>query len=156
MDDHIKFIERAIELAGQGILSGGGPFGALITKDGSVIAEAFNTVVMSHDSTAHAEIAAIRKAAAALKTHDLSGCTIYTSCEPCPMCLGAIYWSGISCVFYSSTRKDAENAGFSDNFIYGEFAAAPADRKIPFIRLEVTNAGEVFSKWMASEDKISY
>src|SRR4030042_2720843 len=122
------FLKRAVEIAGNGIKDGGGPFGAVITKDGRVITEATKAVVLSHDPTAHAEIVAIRKASAVLKTHDLSGCVIYTSCEPCPMCLGAVYWSGIKKVVYDSDRLDAEAAGFNDKFIYDELILDPAKR----------------------------
>ncbi|MCU0361971.1 MAG: nucleoside deaminase [Bacteroidales bacterium] len=156
MDEHRFFTERAVALAEEGIASGGGPFGALITKDGKIIAEAWNRVVLSHDPTAHAEIRAIRMAAESLSSHDLSGCTIYASCEPCPMCLGAIYWSGIRSVFYSCTRIDAEDAGFSDNLIYRELMLDPAARQSSFVRIAVTGAEEVFRKWKADETKTKY
>ena len=111
MENDKIFLRKAIELASEGIYSGGGPFGAIIVKDGKIISGAYNRVVLNNDPTAHAEILAIREASSALKNHDLNECTLYTSCEPCPMCLGAIYWSGIKKVVYSCDRSDAESAG---------------------------------------------
>jgi guanine deaminase len=156
MENDREFLKRAIEIAGNGIASGGGPFGALITKNGKVLSEANNQVVLSHDPTAHAEVNAIRKAASLLETHDLSDCTLYTSCEPCPMCLGAIYWAGIKKVVYACDRIDAEEAGFSDKLIYDEIVLDPSDRKLAFLRLSDNNGKEVFRKWEEMEDKISY
>jgi guanine deaminase len=156
MNENKLFLLRAIEIAGQGIENGGGPFGALITKDGKIISEAYNKVVLNHDPTAHAEVIAIRQAAEKLKTHDLSDCTLYTSCEPCPMCLGAIYWAGIEKVVYACTRVDAELAGFSDKLIYEEIVLDPSERKIEFLRITDTGGKEVFRKWDEFENKIRY
>src|SRR5450759_1011222 len=125
MENDKLFLLRAINIAAAGIKNGGGPFGAVITKEGKIISEAINNVVLTNDPTAHAEILAIRKAASVLKSHDLNKCTLYTSCEPCPMCLGAIYWAGIKKVVYACDRIDAERAGFSDNFIYEEISLDP-------------------------------
>src|SRR5450759_2933877 len=125
---------RAVEIAGNGIQNGGGPFGAVVSKDGKIISEAFNRVILTNDPTAHAEILAIRQAASLLKSHDLGECTLYSSCEPCPMCLGAIYWAGIKKVVYASDRIDAARAGFSDNLIYKEIMLDPANRKVTFLR----------------------
>src|SRR5665647_486690 len=147
---------RAIEIAGIGIKEGGGPFGAVISKDGKIISQAFNKVVLTNDPTAHAEILAIRQAAAVLKSHDLSECTLYSSCEPCPMCLGAIYWAGIKKVFYACDRQDAEEAGFSDKLIYEEIVLNPENRKIAFARMTDTGGEEVFKKWDELETKIPY
>src|SRR5450759_3301519 len=147
---------RAVEIAGNGIKEGGGPFGAVISKDGKIIAQTFNKVVLTSDPTAHAEILAIRQAATVLKSHDLSDCTLYSSCEPCPMCLGAIYWAGIKKVVYGCNRADAESAGFSDKLIYDEIMLDPSKRKILFIRMTDTGGKEVFRKWDEFEDKISY
>ena len=118
METDKLFLLRAIEIAGKGIDKGGGPFGAVISNDGIIIAEAYNSVVLNNDPTAHAEILAIRKASATLKSHNLGECTLYSSCEPCPMCLGAIYWAGIKKVVYACDRVDAESAGFSDKLSF--------------------------------------
>lgn len=156
MEDDRSLLRKAIEIAGEGIESGGGPFGAVITKDGKIIAEAGNRVVLMNDPTAHAEVLAIRKASAYLKSHDLSDCTLYTSCEPCPMCLGAIYWAGIKKVVYSSDRKDAAKAGFNDNFIYNEIILLPSKRKLTFLQLALPGSEEVFRKWEKFEKRIPY
>jgi guanine deaminase len=150
------FLTKAIEIARKGIPSGGGPFGAVIVKDDKIIAEASNRVVLNNDPTAHAEILAIRQASAVLKSHELIDCTLYTSCEPCPMCLGAIYWSGISKVVYSCDRTDAERAGFSDKLIYNEIMLDPSERKITFLRLTDCGGKEVFREWDELENKIRY
>lgn len=150
------FLHRAIEVAVKGIEKGGGPFGALITKDGKILSEAFNRVVLDNDPTSHAEILAIRQASGLLKSHDLSDCTLYSSCEPCPMCLGAIYWARIKKVVYASDRNDAEEAGFSDKLIYHEILLDPSQRKISFIRMTETGEKEVFRKWDEMENKIPY
>jgi len=150
------FLERAIELAGKGIDDGKGPFGAVISKGGEIIAEANNMVVLSDDPTAHAEILAIRKASAVLKSFDLSGCVIYTSCEPCPMCLGAIYWARIKKVVYASDRLDAAASGFCDEMIYNDMILNPAERKITFIHLHDSGGKEVFRKWDKFENRIPY
>jgi tRNA(Arg) A34 adenosine deaminase TadA len=150
------FLQRAIKIAGEGILKGSGPFGAIIVNYGKIVAEASNKVVLNNDPTAHAEILAIREAASIIKSHDLSGCTLYSSCEPCPMCLGAIYWAGIKKVVYASDRKDAEDAGFSDKMIYDEILLDPSDRKVTFIRIADGGAGEIFRKWDEQENKVPY
>jgi Cytosine/adenosine deaminases len=150
------FLTKAIEIASNGISEGGGPFGSVIVKDGIIISEAFNRVVLNNDPTAHAEILAIRQASSVLRSHDLDGCALYSSCEPCPMCLGAIYWSGIKKVVYSCDRTDAENAGFSDKLIYNEIMLDPSKRKISFIRLTDSGGEEVFRKWDEMENKVTY
>lgn len=150
------FLARAVKVALEGMNKGGGPFGAVIIRDGEKISESFNRVILDNDPTAHAEILAIREASARLDTHDLSDCTLYTSCEPCPMCLGAIYWSGIKKVCYASDRNDAGNAGFDDKFIYDEIILDPAERKISFVRIDDAGAGEVFRTWDSLENKIPY
>ena len=156
METDKQLLFRAIEIAGKGIDTGGGPFGAVISKDGKIISEAYNNVVLTNDPTAHAEILAIRKASALLKSHNLEDCTLYTSCEPCPMCLGAIYWAGIKKVVYACDRIDAESAGFSDKLIYEEIVLDPAERKVEFIRISDTGAKEIFKKWDQLETKIPY
>jgi len=155
MEDKLLLL-RAIKIAGEGIENGGGPFGAVVAKRGEIIAEAVNSVVLDTDPTAHAEVAAIRKAAEILRSHDLDGCTIYCSCEPCPMCLGAIYWAGIRRVIYACDRHDAADAGFSDKDIYDEILLDPSERRIKFIRLEQPEGEEVFKEWKRNEKKIPY
>jgi guanine deaminase len=150
------FLQIAIAMASEGIHDGGGPFGAVIVKDNEIIASEYNRVVLNNDSTAHAEILAIRHASSILGTHDLSHCTLYSSCEPCPMCLGAIYWSGIQKVVYATDRDDAKDAGFSDKFIYDEIVLDPSERKIKFLRLPGKEGKKVFEEWINSENKIPY
>jgi tRNA(Arg) A34 adenosine deaminase TadA len=149
-------LHQAVEIAGKGIDEGSGPFGAVIAKNGKIISEANNKVVLSHDPTAHAEVLAIRRASEILKSHDLSECTIYTSCEPCPMCFGAIYWAGIKKVVYASDRHEASLSGFSDSLIYDEMILDPSDRKVAFIRYHDAGGKDVFRKWDDFEEKIPY
>ena len=156
MGNDKSLLKRAIEIAGNGLEKGGGPFGAVVSKNGKIISEAHNSVVLNSDPTAHAEILAIRQAALFLRSHDLSDCTLYSSCEPCPMCLGAIYWAGIKKVVYACDRNDAEAAGFCDKLIYNEIALDPSNRKIKFLRITDTGSKEVFKKWDALENKIIY
>jgi guanine deaminase len=151
-----SFLQHAIRLACNGVKEGGGPFGAVITKDGKIIAEANNRVVLSHDPTAHAEVLAIRKASKVLKSHDLSACVMYASCEPCPMCFGAIYWSGIRKIVYASDRLDAAASGFNDSMIYNEIKLAPSERKTAFIHLPDAGGEEAFKRWEQFENKIPY
>lgn len=156
MDDDIKLALRAIEIAKENIEHGCGPFGAIITKDGTILAEAVNRVTLDHDPTAHAEILAIRKAAKTIKSHNLHGCTLYCSCEPCPMCLGAIYWAGISRVIYICDRHDAAKAGFSDKNIYDEIILDAQNRTIVFKQITNLDGEEVFRIWEKNESKIPY
>jgi len=156
MENDKLFLRRAIEIAENGIQNGGGPFGAVMVKDNKIISEASNRVVLNYDPTAHAEILAIRQASSVLKSHELNECTLYTSCEPCPMCLGAIYWSGIKKVVYSCDRTDAERSGFSDKLIYDEIVLEPSKRKVSFIRLTDLDGKEVFRKWDELENKATY
>jgi len=151
-----ELLGLAIKIAGEGIVTGAGPFGAVITMNGDIIASSGNRVVLDSDPTAHAEILAIRKAASVLNTHDLNGCILYASCEPCPMCLGAIYCAGIKKVVYSASRHDAASAGFNDEFIYNEIDLNPSERKVTFIRVSDPEAGEVFRKWENFDDRIKY
>ena len=150
------FIRRAIELSLENVERGGGPFGAVITKNGKIVSENCNQVTMLNDPTAHAEIGAIREAARKLNTFDLSGCEIYVSCEPCPMCLGAIYWARIDRVFFANTKSDAENIGFDDSFIYEEISRPLHERKIEFKQLLREEALEAFRAWEESENKVEY
>lgn len=157
-DKNQTFMHRAVELARASLSAGGGPFGAVIVRDGRVVAEGANGVTLRCDPTAHAEITAIRAAAAALGTYDLSGCEIYTSCEPCPMCLGAIYWARLDGGWYAASRRDAASAGFDDSLIYDQIALPPAERTIPLHPLPAAapEARAVFDAWVAKADKTRY
>ncbi len=150
------FMRKAIELSLKNIENGGGPFGAVIVKDGEIIATGVNRVTASCDPTAHAEVSAIREAARKLGTFNLSGCEIYTSCEPCPMCLGAIYWARLDKMYYANTKTDAKNIGFDDSFIYDELELKPADRKLPSETLLHNEAIKAFETWASKDDKIEY
>lgn len=151
------FMRRAIDLSQQKMDENcGGPFGAVIVKNGKIIAEGWNEVTSSTDPTAHAEVQAIRKAAQALGDYSLQGCEIYTSCEPCPMCLASIYWARIDRIFYANTREDAEKIGFDDDFIYREFAKSEEKRTLPSRMMMRDEAQIVFSNWMKKGDKTPY
>ena len=155
--DEQKFLERAIELSREGMQSGkGGPFGCVIVKDGKIIGEGCNQVATTNDPTAHAEVVAIRNACKTLGNFQLSGCDVYASCEPCPMCLSAIYWSHISKIFYGNTKKDAADINFDDDFIYQEIPKAPQERKIPMLQLSRSEALKAFELWTEKADKITY
>ena len=156
MEIEKKFMRKAIELSLNNIKKGGGPFGAVIVKDGKIIATGVNRVTANNDPTAHAEINAIRKAAAKLKNFDLSGCEIYTSCEPCPMCLGAIYWAHIDKMYFANTKADAQNAGFDDSFIYEEINLKPEDRKLKSQQLLREEALAAFETWKNTTNKTEY
>lgn len=150
-------MDRAIEIAEEGMSRGhGGPFGCVIVKNGVLIAEGHNEVILSNDPTSHAEMVAIRKACQKLNSFQLNGCDIYTSCEPCPMCLGAIYWARPERVFFAATRKDAAAIGFDDEFIYEELQIEPDSRKIPMINVLNQRAVALFKKWDQKEDKEEY
>ena len=152
-----KFLERAIELSRQGMKKKyGGPFGCVIVKDGEIVGEGCNEVLLTNDPTAHAEIVAIRNACNKLNTFQLSECDVYTSCEPCPMCLGAIYWARPKRVIYANSKKDAAAINFDDEFIYEEIEALPAQRQIPFIHVPHQAALDIFRQWKNSEDKEVY
>jgi guanine deaminase len=154
---HNPFMARAIQLSIENVQSGrGGPFGAVIVKDGSIIAEGTNQVTSANDPTAHAEVLAIREACKTLRAIDLTSCEIYTSCEPCPMCLGAIYWAHLSRVYYANTDVDAAKIGFDDSRIYGEFARPRSNRKIPMIQVMHDEALAGFRAWQEKPDKITY
>ncbi len=151
-----ELMKRAIQLSEISVANGGGPFGAVIARNGELVAEASNCVTMSCDPTAHAEVSAIRKATACLKTFNLSGCVIYTSCEPCPMCLGAIYWAHLDKIFYANNRKDAAAIGFDDDFIYQELAMIPSLRRKPSEILLEDDAKQAFKMWSEKTDKAEY
>jgi guanine deaminase len=151
------FMEQAIALATENVTSGrGGPFGAVVVRDGKVLASGANMVTADNDPTAHAEITAIRRACAALGTFRLEGCEIYTSCEPCPMCLAAIYWSHCSAIFYGNTAADAALAGFDDAFLYDEVKKLVEERRIPTINLMREKAISSFEAWRESASRIDY
>ncbi len=152
----IKFLTRAVQLARENVAIGGGPFGAVIVKDGEVVAESANQVISIPDPTAHAEIQTIRLAAKNLNTFNLTGTTLYTSCEPCPMCLGAVYWSRISRIVFASDRHDADLAGFRDAELYEEISQVPEKRHTPFEQLDVPEKGMEFTDWKNSHIKIDY
>lgn len=156
MNNDKKFLGEAIKIAIEGIKHGGGPFGSVIVKNGSIISGSNNKVVLSGDPTAHAEVLVIREAAKFLKTYDLSSCVLYATCEPCPMCLGAIYWAGIKKVVYASNRHDAEAVGFNDNLIYNEIPLDPSQREVIFQHLDDPAAKEIFILWSNYENKIQY
>ena len=151
-----QFMREAIRLADESVKHGGGPFGAVIVKDGEIIAGSSNSVTIDHDPTAHAEVNTIRKACQKLGTFDLSGCTIYTSCEPCPMCLGAIYWAHIGRIFYGNTRKDARDIDFADDFIYEELDRPLNERTVPIINMLRDEALNSFRLWTEKTDKTVY
>ncbi len=151
------FMRRAIALAEEGMNSNhGGPFGAVVVKDGEIIAEGNNSVTSTNDPTAHAEVVAIRKACEKLNTFQLDGCVIYTSCEPCPMCLGAIYWARPKKVFYACDKNDAAEIDFDDQFIYDEIDKPIGNRNIPFVKILQEEGVTVFNKWAEKVDKTEY
>lgn len=151
-----KFMKRAIELSIESVKNGGGPFGAVIVKDGKIVSEASNSVTKNNDPTAHAEVNAIRLAAKKLNTFNLSGCEIYTSCEPCPMCLGAIYWARLDAIYFANDKNDAKNIGFDDSFIYEEINKPYEKRKIKTIQMMREEALKAFKLWQETDDKIEY
>jgi len=154
---HQQYMKRAIELSRTNVATGmGGPFGAVIVKGGVVIGEGTNQVTARNDPTAHAEVEAIRAACAHIGNFDLSGAVIYTSCEPCPMCLAAIYWARLERIYFANTKVDAAAINFDDDFIYREFAKSPAARAIPMTQLMRDEAMQAFKEWGSSTGKIPY
>jgi len=152
-----KFLQRAIELANKSIESGlGGPFGAVVVKNNMIVGEGHNIVTSSNDPTAHAEVVAIRNACKNLNTFQLDDCEIYSSCEPCPMCLGAIYWARPSALYFATSKEDASKAGFDDSFIYDEISLPNDKRKIKTINIPNKEANLVFEKWVVLDNKIDY
>ena len=156
MNTKNDFMLRAIELSLNSANNDGGPFGCVITKGNKIIAEGSNKVTLSNDPTAHAEVVAIRDACGKLNTFNLSGCDLYTSCEPCPMCLAAIYWAHVDNIFYANTRDDAKNIDFDDSLIYSEISKKIEDRKIPMKQISREEALKVFEIWTQKTDKIKY
>lgn len=151
-----ELMQRAIALAAENVKQGGGPFGAVIARQGRVVAEGVNRVTAAHDPTAHAEVQAIRAAALQLGTFDLSGCDIFASCEPCPMCLGAIYWARLSHLYYAATAADAARAGFDDTFIYHELSLPIKERSLPTEPMMRPDAAWPFDEWADKADKVEY
>jgi guanine deaminase len=152
-----KHMKEAVLLSIHKMKEGfGGPFGAVVVKDGEIISRGFNKVTSTNDPTAHAEVVAIREACMELGSFDLKGCELYTSCEPCPMCLGAIYWARPDVVYYSNTKSEAAEAGFDDEFIYKELEVPLADRKIPLIQLKDEESIKAFEEWKKLEGRVDY
>jgi guanine deaminase len=157
MSEHKEYMRMAIALSEQNVAQGlGGPFGAVIVKDNKVVAASANTVVPSNDPTAHAEVSAIRLACQELNTYNLEGCVIYTSCEPCPMCLGAIYWARIEKIYYANNKSDAAAIGFDDQFIYEELDRPKEQRKLPVVEMLRDEALGAFKAWETSVAKTHY
>ncbi len=151
------FMQEAIALATENVASGrGGPFGAVVVKDGKVIATGVNLVTASNDPTAHAEVTAIRNACAALATFQLDGCDVYTSCEPCPMCLAAIYWARCHAIYYGNTAADAASVGFDDSVLYGEMKKPLSERAIPIVQMLPDEAWASFAAWRDASTKVVY
>jgi tRNA(Arg) A34 adenosine deaminase TadA len=152
-----EFLRRAIRLATENVVSGaGGPFGAVIVREGRIVAEGVNTVTTANDPTAHAEVNAIRAAASALGTFSLAGCQLYSSCEPCPMCLAAAYWARIDAIYYGASASDAERAGFDDSLFYQELRKESAARKLAATQLLGDEAWASFAAWLAAANKTAY
>ena len=151
-----EFMKRAIELSKKNIETGGGPFGAVVVKDGKIIGEGCNKVTSANDPTAHAEVEAIRLACKNINHFDLTGAVIYTSCEPCPMCLSAIYWARLSTIYFANTKSDAASIQFDDDFIYTEIPKKHSERKINMVQMMHDEALEVFKAWNISDKKINY
>ena len=149
-------MRRALAVAEASVAAGGGPFGALVVKDGLIHGEASNRVTQDHDPTAHAEIGALRAAGRTLGTHDLQGCEVYSSCEPCPMCLAALYWARVERVWYAATREDAAAAGFDDELLYREVALEPEQRLLPVTRVPGSDGSAPFRAWAAFEERTPY
>ncbi|WP_288307326.1 nucleoside deaminase [uncultured Muribaculum sp.] len=151
-----ELMKEAIRLSEENLDNGGGPFGAVIARDGEIVATGVNRVTASHDPTAHAEVSAIRAACQKLNTFNLCGCEIYTSCEPCPMCLAAIYWAHLDKVYFGNGKTDAKDIGFDDSFIYDELTLPREKRKLPAEMLLDKEAIRAFKMWQKKQDKIEY
>lgn len=155
-DYNPEYMSMAARLSSENVDNGGGPFGAVIVRDGEIISTGVNRVTADNDPTAHAEVNAIRKACSRLGTFQLEGCTVYSSCEPCPMCLSALYWAGVKKIYYGNTKEDAEAINFSDKFIYEEIEKKPSERKTPGIKVDSSETIKAFEKWASKSDKIEY
>ena len=156
-DEDKQYLDRAIALSRHHMQGGaGGPFGAVVVKNGQILSEGWNQVTSTNDPTAHAEVVAIRSACRTLDTFSLEGATIYASCEPCPMCLAAIYWARLDRIVFASTRDEAAAAGFDDALLYREVTQPPGKRAIPTVRIDLPEARAVFDAWTRKTDKIPY
>ncbi|MCD8393851.1 MAG: nucleoside deaminase [Bacteroidales bacterium] len=155
-DKDREYMEMAARLSEENVDRGGGPFGAVVVKDGEIVATGVNTVTLTNDPTAHAEVNAIRAACKAGDTFSLKGCTVYSSCEPCPMCLSALYWAGVDKIYFGNTKEDAANINFSDKFIYDELAVDRESRHLPCIHMDNRSTIRAFEKWAAKPDKTEY
>ena len=156
-DAQRAFMRHAIKLSAERMRQNeGGPFGAIIVKDGKIVAEGWNKVTSGNDPTAHAEVSAIRAACQKLGTFSLAGCDIFTSCEPCPMCLAAIYWARLDHIYFANSREDAAAIGFDDEFLYREVSKPIEARSIPTVKLNLPEAAAVFAEWRAKPDKVEY
>lgn len=155
-DYNPEFMKLAAQLSFDNIDRGGGPFGAVIVKDGEIISTGVNSVTLDNDPTAHAEVSAIRSACRRLSTFQLHDCVIYSSCEPCPMCLSALYWAGVKKIYYGNTKEDAEAIDFSDKFIYEELDLPPYRRHLPGIHVDSSETIKAFEKWASKADKVKY
>lgn len=153
---HHEWMEHAVSLARSGMNGGGGPFGALIVRGEAIVARGWNQVTATHDPTAHAEVVAIREACRSLQRFELRGCELYTTCEPCPMCLAAIYWARLDRVYYACNRQDAARAGFDDQLIYLQIGLDIAKRSLPMVQVGCCSADLLFDDWIAKADKIPY
>lgn len=151
-----EYMRRAIDLSKESVANGGGPFGAVVVKDGKIIAESSNSVTIDNDPTAHAEVNVIRKACKAINSFELVGCDIYSSCEPCPMCLGAIYWSRLDNLYFANTKKDAADIGFDDSFIYDEINVPIEKRRVKTSQFLRDEALVAFQDWESKTDKTEY
>ncbi len=155
-EQDVRFMEMAARIAEENIDCGGGPFGAVIVRDGKVVATGANSVTLANDPTAHAEVNAIREACRRENTFSLKGCTVYSSCEPCPMCLSALYWAGVSRIIFGNTQQDADRINFSDEFLYKELAKPVSERMIPCLHMANGFTIRAFEKWAAKTDKVEY
>ena len=151
-----EFMKRAIELSVESVKKGGGPFGCIIVKNGEIVSEGSNKVTLTNDPTAHGEIVAIRNACKKINNFNLSGCELYSTCEPCPMCLSAIYWARIEKIYYANTREDAKKIDFDDSLIYSELQKNINKRKIPMIQMMRADALKAFELWDKKKDKVKY
>jgi len=155
-DYNPEYMRLAAKLSYDNIDHGGGPFGAVVVRDNEIIATGVNSVTIDNDPTAHAEVNAVRAACRHLNTFRLEGCTVYSSCEPCPMCLSALYWAGVRKVFYGNTKEDADTIDFSDKFIYEEIEREPGKRHMPGIHVESDDTIKAFEKWVTTDNKTKY
>ncbi|MDO3388705.1 nucleoside deaminase [Gilvimarinus sp. SDUM040013] len=153
---HTQMLQHCLDLAKQSVSSGGGPFAAIVVKNNDIIAKASNRVTKDCDPTSHAEVNAIRRACAALKSHQLIDCVVYSSCEPCPMCLGALFWARPLAVYFAASRRQAAAAGFDDSLIYQQIGIDGAERKIPFHHLAMADANSPFQQWQLNHNRVKY